>query len=66
MTCIVHTQRKGSGIHFFYQVKAVTPEVAYDTLCIQGAIDVDETHVETFPVLEEGRSHELLAIIKTK
>ena len=66
MTYIVHTQRGEAGIHFFYQVVAPRQEDAYDALCVHGAIDSDEAHVETFPVLEQGRSHELLAIIKTR
>jgi hypothetical protein len=66
MTFIVHTQRKQSGIHFFYQVNARVVEDAFDALCVQGAIDSDETHVETFPVLDEKASHELLAILHVK
>ncbi len=65
-TFIVHTQRNDPGIHFFYQVTASVEEWAFNELIRQGAIDSDEAHVETFPVIGEDRSHELLAIIKTK
>lgn len=66
MTFIVHTQRGEAGIHFFYQVNAHREDAAFEMLKKQGAIDCDETHVETLPVIEGERSHDLIAIIKTR
>ncbi len=63
---IVHTVRGEQGIHFIYRVQALKKDLAFPKLQLIGAIDRDETHVETFRIPEENRSYELIAIFKER